>query len=227
LYLAAVALVLSACSSTTVVASENRGSSQSLSEDTSDTTNDQADTDLTSEDEAPSPTADDIDEDAASSGNDDEDRADPEADVDDDPPETPRDLEEADGFGLGGAEQLEELRNDCEAGSLIACDVLFQLSDFDSEEETIALACGGRADSTDGFCTNGIVAAEGALFFDEDSEGLDAVIDRCVDDADLTACDFLFFRSGPNSDTEEIGGTCGGRVDVAVPDCRTFLAPAE
>jgi len=143
--------------------------------------------------------------------------------ADDDEPTTPRDLEEAAGFGLGGAEQLGSLLVDCERDSDMACDVLFQISAFDSVEEAAALMCGGRSDVEVVFCTEGIENAPGQLFFDIDSEGLDRVLSLCEDDGDMTACDLLFFRSPVESELEEIGATCGGRVNVAVPDCRTAL----
>ena len=137
---------------------------------------------------------------------------------------SPRELEEAEGFGLGGAEQIEGLLTDCDAGSDLACDVLFQLSDFNSPEEAAAMTCAGRSTDARAFCTDGIEPETGQLFFDIDSEGLDAIVTLCEDDGDLTACDFLYFRSPVESEFEEIGATCGGRVAVAVPDCRTFLA---
>jgi len=140
-----------------------------------------------------------------------------------DEPLTPRELEEAAGFGLGGADQLAGLLTDCESGSDMACDILFELSAFDSVEEATALNCGGRSDGVSTFCTAGITAVVDELVFDVDSEGLDAIVASCRE-GDYTACDFLYFRSPFESEFEEIGGSCGDRVQVAVPDCRTFLA---
>jgi hypothetical protein len=40
----------------------------------------------------------------------------------------------------------------------------------------------------------------------------------------MTACDFLYYRSPIGSQLEEIGSTCGGRINVALPDCRSTIA---
>lgn len=146
-------------------------------------------------------------------------------------PTNPGDIA-ADGFGLGGAEQIASLQGSCETGDNRACDVLFMLADFGSDAELIAATCGGREPAPQTFCTQGIVGlfeeadseAELELYvFDPESEGVDAVVSACEDDGDMTACDFLYFRSPEDSEFEVIGGTCGDRLDVAVPDCRTLL----
>lgn len=146
-------------------------------------------------------------------------------------PTNPADIA-ADGFGLGGAEQIASLQDSCERGDNRACDVLFMLTDFGSDAELIAVTCGGREPSPQTFCTSGIAGlvdetdteTELDLYvFNPESEGLDTVVTACEDDGDMTACDFLYFRSPADSDLEVIGGTCGGRLEVAVPDCRTVL----
>ena len=196
--LAAAALFVAACSSTTVVARDERPAAEASSDadGTTDSTPDE-----------------DTDAEAAS---------DPDAATEDIEAEIER--AKVDGFGLGGAEQLDSLLDDCEQSSDLACDVLFQLSAFDTVEETTALTCGGRSENTVEFCTEGIESQGDSPAFEIDSEGLDAVVELCTDDADMTACDFLFYRSPVGSEFEQLGGTCGGRVAVAVPDCRTFLA---
>jgi hypothetical protein len=136
---------------------------------------------------------------------------------------TPREVETAEGFGLGGAEQLQGLLADCEDGNDLACDILYQISAFDSAEENAALTCGGRIDIAVAFCTAGIDAGEDGLVFDPDSARLERVIEACQVDGNMTACDFLYYRSPINSEFQEIGGTCGGRVNVAVPDCRSII----
>ena len=235
----AATLFLAACSSATVVSSEDRvteqrsdangagandapdaEASEGDSQDSTDTSDDDAsDSDATNSDAS--------DSDVADNDPSDSDASDSDASDDDERPQTPQQLEESEGFGLGGAEQLDGLRADCEDGSNLACDVLFQLSDFDTEEEAVALSCGGRSDTATLFCTEGIDAATEEFFFDPDSSGVSDIVDQCVEFADMTACDFLFFRSPIGSDLEALGGTCGGRVEVAVPDCRTFLRTAE
>ena len=216
--LAIAALIVSACSSTTVVARNERPSAVDGASAADASTSDGA---------APSESSADTDDDDASVDLADEDAAEDAADDrgsrEGAEPTTPRELEEEQGFGLGGAEQLQGLLVDCEGGSDMACDILFELSAFDSDEENAALTCGGRAETAQIFCTEGVSAIPDELVFDEDSEGLDVIVEACEDDGDMTACDFLYFRSPFESTYEEIGATCGGRVQVAVPDCRTFI----
>jgi hypothetical protein len=200
---------LAACSSTTVVASDERTTGASTDDST------QADT------ESDGPDA------ADRADSDTQDEADP-ADHDDDrggrdDTPTPPEVEIAEGFGLGGAEQLQGLLADCEDGNDLACDILYQISAFDSPEEDAAVTCGGRTDVAVTFCTAGIDAGEDELVFDPDSAGLERVIEACQVDGNMTACDFLYYRSPIDSEFQEVGGTCGGRVNVAVPDCRSVI----
>jgi len=224
---AAVALLFGACSSTTVVARDDRSGVPPATDSTADssTTDNASDSESSVGTEDASETA-DTPADADESSDDDTDDDDRGARDEDDGNElsTPRELEEAEGFGLGGAEQLAGLQADCESGNDMACDILFELSGFDSAEEAVALSCGGRSDTPAIFCTEGVSSIADELVFDLESEGLADIVELCEDDADFTACDFLYFRSPFESEFEEIGATCGGRVQVAVPDCRTFLA---
>ncbi len=196
-----------ACSSTTVVARDDRAST--------------ADSSAAAEAGDESQTT--IDDDSAE----DPDEGDAgEADRgarDDSDPRTPRELVDAAGFGLGGAEQLDSLFVDCEGGMDLACDILLLLSAFESPEETAALNCGGRSNTEVDFCTSGIEAQPDELVFKTSSEGLAGIVTSCEVDADMTACDFLYYRSPLGSDFQDVGGSCGGRVGVAVPDCRTLL----
>jgi hypothetical protein len=150
------------------------------------------------------------------------DDADDDRDPRDDTP-TPPEVDIGEGFGLGGAEQLRSLLADCEDGNDLACDILYRISPFDSAEEDAAVTCGGRADVAVTFCTAGIDAGEDELVFDPNSAGLERVIEACQVDGNMTACDFLYYRSPIDSEFQEIGGTCGGRVNVAVPDCRSII----
>lgn len=212
------ALLLAACSSTTVVARDERGTDVEDNDSTPVASPDTGDADDADD-------ADGTDADAGADG--DEDAGDPDADDSgDDDEDSANEIELGDGagFGLGGAEQLEALLDDCEGGSDLACDVLFQISAFDSPEEDAAVTCGGRSDVEVTFCTEDVDALPGELVFDPDSDGIDAVVDLCEDDGDMTACDFLYYRSPIDSELQDVGGTCGGRVTVAVPDCRTLLA---
>lgn len=145
----------------------------------------------------------------------------PDADTE---PEAEADTESADDdeldFGLGGDDQIASLLADCEDGSDMACDILYSTSPVGSDEEATALTCGGRSDVEVRFCTEGIESAFGNVWFAESSPGLPAALASC-EDGDMTACDFLYFRSEIGSEYEEVGNTCGGRTAVALPDCRT------
>lgn len=121
------------------------------------------------------------------------------------------------------AERIDGLVRDCIEGSDLACDILFAVTEARSPQEAVALDCGGRGfDDTRGFCTSGVTRDEGEFFFDASSPGLADIADGCRD-GDMTACDFLYFRSEFESDYEELGDGCGGRTDIAVPDCRTLF----
>ena len=226
--LAAIALLVSACSASTVVVGDDRaepapveratdqqggGDSSAESEPPTDEPDEPDDTDQAAETETAEGEAAEVEasepDDAGDDDRADEDRVESAA--------------PSEGFGLGGAAQLESLLVDCESGSDLACDILFQLSDFDSEEEVAATTCGGRSDITVVFCTPDVNAEGQTSVFDITSDGLDAVVIACTDGSDMTACDFLYFRSPIGSELEAIGATCGDRVEVAVPDCRTAL----
>jgi len=247
------ALTLSACSSTTVVSRDERAAGQDAQQgepptgsdaddsenaddadeadpasgddtDTDDNDSDDSDSDDgepddgDSEDSADGDADDSDSEDDNSEGDDGDDESDEESDDD------AFDLGDGEGFGLGGSAQLASLLADCQDGSDLACDVLFQISTFDSPEEEAAVTCGGRSDVEVTFCTEGVEALQDELVFDPDSDGIEAVVELCEDDGDMTACDFLYYRSPVDSELQEVGNTCGGRVSVATPDCRTLLA---
>lgn len=133
------------------------------------------------------------------------------------------DEEEAEAFAsLGDDELIEAWSAECRGGSDLACDVLFTITDRDSEAEALARTCGGRSDVEVRFCTPDIDPFEDRVWFDADSPGLPDVVDDC-ETGDLISCDFLYFRSEVGSSYEEIGNSCGGRVAIAIPDCRTAL----
>ena len=211
--LAAAALFVAACSSTTVVVRDDRASATEPS-----TTVEAGDESETTVDDDPAQDPDEGDAGELS----DADEAD-RGTRGDSEPRTPRELVDAAGFGLGGAEQLDSLFVDCEGGMDLACDILLLLSEFESPEESAALNCGGRSDTEVDFCTSDIEAQPDELVFKINSEGLAGIVTACEVDADMTACDFLYYRSPLGSDFQDVGGTCGGRVGVAVPDCRTLL----
>ncbi len=110
------------------------------------------------------------------------------------------------------------------ATSDMACDILLSISMPDSDLEAIALGCGGRGAAFDSFCTEGIeVAGPDSIWFSDDSPGIGDIVAGC-EAGDMTSCDFLYFRSDYDSELEQVGNSCGGRIDIAIPDCRTALA---
>lgn len=217
--LAIAALFASACGSTTVVAREDRPAGAAENDSASV---EEAEPDSTEPDATETDTSDATDDpsDDADGGEDGVDDGDDGEAPDAEPTAAPpRALEEDSGFGLGGDAQVAGLVDDCIDGSDLACDVLYQLTEFDSPEEEIALTCGGRSAVTMIFCTEGI-EADDTTAFSPDSEALPQLVTDC-EVGDMTACDFLYFRSPINSEWEEIGNTCAGRTSVALPDCRT------
>lgn len=121
------------------------------------------------------------------------------------------------------AQRVASLVRDCVEGNDLACDILFQVTEARSPEEAVALDCGGRGfDDSRGFCTAGVSRDKGDFFFNESSPALPGIADDCRE-GDMTACDFLYFRSEFESDYEDLGDGCGDRVQIAVPDCRTLF----
>ena len=82
------------------------------------------------------------------------------------------------------------------------------------------LDCGGRGEPATAFCTEGVVSQDGGVLFDEESSALPDIAEDC-ESGDMTACDFLYFRSPLGSDYETLGNSCAGLTEVAIPDCRT------
>ena len=233
LRVAAAIVLMASCTSTTVVSERadrpavaasdgDRANADAAADDEEDPAADQDDAaadedDAADEDSAVEDSAgeDSADEDSAGEDSADEDSVGEDSAVEE--------IEDDESFGIGGDEQLAGLLEDCQGGSDQACDILFQLSPPDSAEEEVALTCGGRAaDEEVDFCTSGVDANAGSYFFDLASPGLDDIATAC-EDGDMTACDFLYFRSPVGSRYEELGTSCGGRTTVAIPDCRTAI----
>ena len=122
----------------------------------------------------------------------------------------------------GDNERLDSMQDDCEAGELRACDLLYMVSSAGSDYEQVAVTCGGTAEESDEFCTSEPEVGASGLAPD-DSPGLRVLAREC-EDGDLTACDLLYVLVRPGHDLENVGHTCGGRIAVgAIPDCRTRL----
>lgn len=124
---------------------------------------------------------------------------------------------------LGDDALIGAWSDECSDGSDLACDVLFTITERGSEAEALAQTCGGRRDVEVRFCTPDIAAFEDRLWFDAESPGLPDVVEDC-ESGDLISCDFLYFRSEVGSTYEALGNSCGNRVAIAVPDCRSALA---
>jgi hypothetical protein len=120
----------------------------------------------------------------------------------------------------GDDNRLDSMQDDCEAGELRACDLLFMASTEGSDYEQVAVTCGGDTEDTGEFCTPEPELSETG-FAPADSPGLQVLADDC-EEGDFTACDLLYLLVVPGHDLENVGFTCGGRIAVgAVPDCRT------
>ncbi|MDA3015291.1 MAG: hypothetical protein O3A89_06970 [Actinomycetota bacterium] len=110
-------------------------------------------------------------------------------------------------FSPPTAEEIAQVRADCEAGDMVACDELFYASPVGSDDEDFGATCGGTADgSTAGSC--GYVTAT--------DEQLAEYRADC-DAGDMDACDELYYASPFGSDDEEFGATCGGTTDGTEP----------
>ena len=149
----------------------------------------------------------------------------PEEDPEEDPEEG---LDMTDGTlgdgpqGYGDDPQLDSMWDDCEAGDMRACDLLyFQVSTGSAYEEH-AETCGGTDSDTTAFCSEDTDVNEDWLL-DPDSAAALILVADC-ESGDFTACDLLYQIAPVDSDLENWGSTCAERVPVAaLPDCRTLL----
>lgn len=122
----------------------------------------------------------------------------------------------------GDDDRLDSLQDDCALGDERACDLLYIHSSLDSEYEAFASDCAGRGTGEYNWCTPGVAFNEGD-YVAADDPGLLGQVALCQE-GDPTACDFVFHVSPLNSEIEQIGYTCGGRITIgALPDCRTRL----
>ena len=119
----------------------------------------------------------------------------------------------------GDDADLDSLYDACDGGDDRACDLLFVNASQESEYWLLAIDCAGRGE-TDGFCTEGIVAASDG-FADASSPGLEVLTVDC-EAGDMIACDTLFGIAQIGTTAENTGYTCGGKIAVgAIPNCRT------
>lgn len=128
-----------------------------------------------------------------------------------------------------GADESNPFVVDCRKGDIYACDVLFQISEYGSPEEALALSC-GPAEKAGDFCTPGLDFLKGVTSFDPSGSGVQSLVADC-NDGFMNACDLLFFRSPAiktnpdhyDAELQNLGNTCGDRVEVALPNCREQL----
>ena len=114
-------------------------------------------------------------------------------------------------FTFGDDPTLDALWLDCDGGSFIACDDLFDQSPLDSDYQFFGDTCGGRQEWDTGlWCTDvfGDATTPSPGGFGTD-DFLDSLYVAC-DAGDLAACDDLYFESPPNSAYKTFGDTCGG-----------------
>lgn len=116
--------------------------------------------------------------------------------------------------------QWNALAELCRSDDARACDVLFLISDIDSEYEELGSNCNGTGPPESGWCTEGITTGLDGLAFDDASPGLSAIAAACSD-GDMMACDFLYFASPGAGQWEDFGDGCGGLTVSAFPDCRS------
>lgn len=102
---------------------------------------------------------------------------------------------------------LTEVRADCAAGDLEACDTLFFQSEVGSDDEDFGATCGGTTDgSTAGTCS----------YVPPSDDELAGYREGCAS-GDMAACDDLYYGSPIGSDDEQFAITCGGTTDGTEP----------
>ncbi|NBU96358.1 MAG: hypothetical protein EBS20_10815 [Actinobacteria bacterium] len=105
------------------------------------------------------------------------------------------------GAASGTPEEIAAARDSCAAGDMAACDELWWMSPYGSDDEEFGATCGGTADSSQaGMCTIDI----------------DELASDCAND-DLVACDLLYAMSPDDPDLVELAATCGGTADGETP----------
>jgi serine/threonine protein kinase len=135
-------------------------------------------------------------------------------------------------FATGDDPALDELAVDCSEGDMEACDDLYVQSPVDTNYEDYGNSCGGRLpDGAAGSCEvelaedgggDPVEATEIPFALGDDPE-LDTLATSCSE-GDLAACDSLFVESPLDSNYEDYGNSCGGRLpDGAGGTCESEL----
>ena len=90
----------------------------------------------------------------------------------------------------GDDPRLDSMQDDCEAGEMRACDLLFLSTRGGTDYEEVALSCGGTTEVSDSFCSPDPELDETG-FAPADSPGLTDLAGQCKD-GDPTSCDLLY-----------------------------------
>ena len=97
------------------------------------------------------------------------------------------------GYG-GSCVSISELKAECEAGDMAACDGLYFLSGTDTALEEIAATCGGAFPEE---------------FYGGNCEAVATLLPEC-EGGDMEACDDLYWAAQVGSRAEDVADTCGG-----------------
>lgn len=112
-------------------------------------------------------------------------------------------------LSYGSNAEWDALWDSCEAGSLSACDDLYNQAPVGSDYRNFGATC-GNGEGRPGACAEGVTGdTASGTGFGSDPE-LDLLWGEC-EEGSMFACDDLFFSSPPGSEYEEYGATCGGR----------------
>lgn len=122
----------------------------------------------------------------------------------------------------GDDPRLDAIWDDCDAGDMRACDLLFFHAPTGSAYEEQAETCGGTDPDVSTFCSEDTDVDDDWILHSDSAAALRLVAD--CEAGDFTACDLLFQIAPVDSDLENWGNTCAERVNSpAIPDCRTLF----
>ncbi len=107
----------------------------------------------------------------------------------------------------GDDPDLDALWDDCTAGGLSSCDVLYQTANVGTDYEAFGGSCGDRGITLSGSCADDLPFP----YTYGDDPDLDALVDECLA-GDMGTCDALYFAASSGSAYEELGSTCGNLV---------------
>lgn len=122
----------------------------------------------------------------------------------------------------GDDDRLDSMWDDCDAGDMRACDLLYFQAPIGSAYARHAETCGGGDPDGSTFCSED-TDVDDTWTLDPNGDAAQTLLADC-EAGDLTACDLLFQIAPTDSALRDQAGTCAERVDSrARPDCRTLL----